>query len=1217
MAYDPTTVNSMQASLGLIPGWTPPQPMFVPPAMAAQQMQAQASQQLSAGMSMTRLPAATPSGMFGQQFQQQLQGVQSQQSFNPYIAQSLSGGMGGYQPGMMPSPLMMTPPSSGVFRPPPQMSMMAIPPQQAAPMMPGPFTPQLTPPMFQTAWDRETQQRDMRADRIYSTLSQGPRMGGMAAGFGAGALAGSQIGAAFGPWGRLAGAAGGAALAGISGFAGGVGDLASMPMRPSLEVHGMGASLQRMSQQWALTGPQIHQSGAGFSRESSIGMAAQIRGMASDRGFRGETGGGFNRDDLMKITESSGRAGLMDMEQGTDAVRNNLRQVSRVVKRFMALTGDPDVTSVIREMGQMRAFGMSVNDMERAAQNMKTFARAAGVSIQGLQQMGGLAGAMTYQQSGLSAATGMEMGNYAFAAARQAVSAGTYEPRDLARMGGVSGISQRNVQAQAALTSMPLFGAAIGSYGKGGWDVNYGNLAQTMQGGRGGQGAAGMVMGAVQNIGQAVARGGIGALAEYQLRQGHMQDEAAAAMHPAQQMAMRFKMAQQTGQTLGLQGSAAFTVGSRALFGDEVAEQMMMEARNPQAFREQATMLRRQNQDIARQQREAIRSNAPGFTDVLGEKLGIKATDRGIFTGGGSLGNTLSDMGTALEHNRVLHYFEDVAARERGERIQRVDPMAAIENEKQRQNVLKGIGRGDLSAKSMSQIREEAKRLKSGGWVQTSDTLTLASREHGERMSANVLGVNAVLTAGTLAVGALTGGIAAGVGVAIGGAAISGGINAVGVRNIEGQFIASELGEKGMAAATKAGMREAQTRVSMYKSARMSTTEGVRGVAKTLAGRLGGESGVVVAMSAAAGALEKKARSMVGVAWDSDLRSEDIENSIIEGFKTSRGMTESEARAMYNGLDQQTKDQLIGSVVSDAKAMGGDYTRNIFQKSEELGMAGTGDMSVTQVKEALAGKARQYEEMAGWGETGDIGAQTLRGKARELEQLDYLGMAAAADPSKMGEVLKRYEAGGGKDVVGFQKRTTEMYGKLSSQAKKALQAQTASQSISQIAGYVQTKRQEAGVALTEAGIQAVSKASGVGGLTGATSAEEMATQLSEGGMERLGKSEKYRGLTKLLGQFKGATGDARKKLADQIQNEIAAQGPVPGAGDTIESLTQPEGEQALQNEDAANALEGLAETLEDAGFDKFKEGAKDFVEGAKQLRLAMETDTMKKALGQI
>jgi len=1213
MAYDRDTLNSMQMNLGLTPGGgAPPQLMIIPPAMAAQQMQTQASQQLAAGAAMTRLPAATPLGVFGQQFQNQFQMAQSQQSYNPYIAQALSGG-GGYQG--MPSPLMMTPPSTGMFRPPPQQQMAAIPPQQVAPFWGGGITPQLPSPMFQTAWDRELQQREYRADKIYSMVAQTPRAMGMAAGIGAGAFAGAKVGGVFGPLGGLAGMVGGGLAAGFSGFAGGAGDMAMMPMRPSLEVHGMGASLQRMSQQWVVAGPQMHQQGAGFSRTAAQDMATQIRSLASDRSFRAETGGQFNREDLMRMTETSGRAGLMDMDQSVDAVRTNLRQVARTVRRFMQLTGDPDVTSVIREMGQMRAYGMSVPEMERAAQNMKTFARAAGTSIQGLQAMGGMPGAMTYSGMGLSAGAGFEAGNYSLAAARQAVASGAFNIRELSMLGGVQGVAQRNVQAGAAMMSMPLFGAAIGSYGAQGWNVNYGNLAQAAGGGQGGMGAAGMVMGAVQNMGQAVAQGGVGALAEYQLRQRFMQDDAARAMSPAQQMAMRFKMAQQTGQTLGLHGTAAFTVGARAMYGDEVAEQMMMEARNPESFRAQARMMRRENQEIAARQRADIMGAAPGTLDIIGMKLGISTSDRGVFTGGGSIGNALSDAATAFGRNSLFRYMEDVGARKNGERVERVSALAGIESEAQRRNIMKAYVGGGLD-RAMGRGRAGAGQGESS-WLRNQNTLMLNNTELGNaaiRAEESAAFGGAVLGIGG-AVVSFVPGVGTAVGAGLGLASV--GLDVMGQTGFQATQILDRMSATERAAWEKGADVKAQANIKMLRASRNVTAATIgRSVGAAAKGSGVSEDKIYAAKSAAASELVKIAKDRLNVMGaDGQIGGDDVYNAVAIGLKRA-GLNAEQTKAALKGMiDDGSMQQYQGDVINTAKQFGGAATAPAFKKMEESSFERlSGGASGKALQDTLAATSRGYEEMAGWGKEGDIGANEIRSKAKGYSESEFLGIAyqaATGDMAKQKAIWERAKAlGQYKTQAEFEAAGSQRFSTLSDKGKTALGVFASKASAGQIGSYSETKQAEGAVGSIAVGANRLGKALGVAGLGDMTDEQKVATLTTQDNLAKLGGMGKG-DLVKQLLAAQGATGTAKEGLMRQAMASLSEGF---GPGTTTEALGQAEGEGAAQNEASAKALEEVAASLKDAGFDKFKDGASDFVEGAKALRAAMESDTIKSAL---
>ena len=632
--------NSMQANLGLFPGVGQPT-MAGPvksPAQVAAELSAQATANLQYGASIGPQVARNMPQMmaFGQQFQQQFSAAQSMQSFNPYMANMMGGAMGGGAQMNLPSPIMMTPANMGVFRPPMQGSNYApIPPMYSMPLIQTPFTPQIPKPMFQTAWDQEMRQRDYRADAIYSYAIQAPRAAGNLAGYGVGAFAGAAMGGRLGS--PMLGAALGMFGAGMSGLSGGMGDLAMMPFRPQLEARQMGAGIQNMSQNFVIGGSQLHQSGMGLSRGASRQLATGIMDMVDSRSFQQQTGGAFSRGDMMQMLSTGGQAGLMDFAQNTDQIKEQLRKAAISVKKFMELTNDPDMNSIIRKMASMQSMGFSMNDMSAAAGNMRRYARSAGTSIDGIMEAGG-AGAMLYQGMGLSGASGMNFGMFSAMAARQSVAAGVFSPAELALRGGVSGVAQRNTQAQAAMMSMPIVGASMSSFQNGSWGVNYGQMANQMSG-RGG--ATGFVMGAANNLARAAQRGGVGALALYGLQSQDMNDEISRSMSPEQQMAMRYQSALSLGQQFGLKGAGAFAVGAEKMFGREVASDMLKMASNPQFWKSLREGDRRQKDELARQQYQDIKDRVPsmwddakrnvaGFFEIADPTTGLRKVIQGV-----------------------------------------------------------------------------------------------------------------------------------------------------------------------------------------------------------------------------------------------------------------------------------------------------------------------------------------------------------------------------------------------------------------------------------------------------------------------------------------------------------------------------------------------------------------------------------------------------------
>jgi len=317
------TLNSMQANLGVIGGMQMPMMRTPSPAETSMQLTTQASQRQQA------LQTVTQDVTFGQQFRQQLQQVQSQQSMNPYTAQMMAQAMPGVlsgAAGYMPSPLTMTPAATGVFRPPPQApSFSPLAPQFTPPIMQTPLTPRLPSAQFMPQWERQAQIQDMQADRMAAYGMAAPGMAAQAATIGVGTYAGARLGGAmFGGRGALVGGILGGVGTAMSGLATGARNMVTGMMRPRMETHLMGAALQRSSRDWVVSGPQLHETGQGLSRNAALDLAGQIKDLAGESRFQEQTGGMFNREDLVRITQSAGQAGLMDMAQSVPQTQPTL-----------------------------------------------------------------------------------------------------------------------------------------------------------------------------------------------------------------------------------------------------------------------------------------------------------------------------------------------------------------------------------------------------------------------------------------------------------------------------------------------------------------------------------------------------------------------------------------------------------------------------------------------------------------------------------------------------------------------------------------------------------------------------------------------------------------------------------------------------------------------------------------------------------------------------
>jgi hypothetical protein len=645
--------NAMQAQLGLGPGGSfspvgiptpqiPQYPTVKHPgeiSVQATQMAQAVSMQTMQATAMTRPGAmggagfASPLGSFAQQYQANMAGMASQQ-FNPYYAQAMVGmARGGF--GMMPPPTMMTDPSMGIFRPFPQNPAPMVPPVPQMPLIRHPMTPSYPSPSFQTPLDFGYNTGRQRGDQIMAAALAAPSMIARAATDIAGSYAGSAIGSAIGArFGGPMGARLGAGIGGIAGIAmsemGGFGATAGHVvdrLNPFRATALRTAQMQSMSQDFVVGGPNLAANGRGLGTTGSASLARMMEDVAYSRGFRQDTG--FSVQDLTRITRLSGDQGILDMAQSPQQIKSQITTIAKALKNFMQLAGQPDIAEAIKQVGQMRSMGLSTAEAVSTTQNARMFARMAGTSVSGLTEMGGLQGAMIFQQAGLSAGLGLQMGNGAYGMARQAVASGVYNPQQLAMLGGTSGIAQREMQSNAAFLKMPMLTAAMSSVGANGtFGLNPNNVHGLMNGKVNiGQMAS---MG-TDNLMSAVAQHGVGAIGMFQMQQSELQDSIGRALGPVGMKMARMRQVMQTQQMLGIKGPGGFVTAAKAMgMSDEEARQMAQEANSPEFFSNMRRQMNVQVQDVRMQDEAAAKANAPGAWSRWGDSGAASGFVRGV-----------------------------------------------------------------------------------------------------------------------------------------------------------------------------------------------------------------------------------------------------------------------------------------------------------------------------------------------------------------------------------------------------------------------------------------------------------------------------------------------------------------------------------------------------------------------------------------------------------
>jgi hypothetical protein len=317
----------------------------------------------------------------------------------------------------------------------------------------------------------------------------------------------------------------------------------------------------------------------------------------------------------------------------------------------------------------MRGMGLSLGESMLAVERAKSYGRMAGTSVQGIMQAGGLPGAMVFQQQGLSAGLGMQVGMGALGMARQAVAGGTFTPAQLSMLGGVHGVAQNNMEMAAAMLKQPLMAAAMSNYNpaSGGFQLNPNAVGSLARGQVGIQGMANM---GVANMMRAVQQGGIGGLAAFQMDQAEMQDQLGRALGPEGIKMMGMQQILNTRRFLGVKGRGGLFAAAKAMgFSDDQARQSVQEMGSPEFFQNMQLQNRiRQQQDRAAAYEERA-ANAPTLLDKGEQRFSSIREARAGLSSIGLGYDSVTEGITGL----FSAYGEERAAARTGQTVRRID----------------------------------------------------------------------------------------------------------------------------------------------------------------------------------------------------------------------------------------------------------------------------------------------------------------------------------------------------------------------------------------------------------------------------------------------------------------------------------------------------------------------------------------------------------------
>lgn len=392
--------------------------------------------------------AGAPSPYFNMASAQQLQ-------VSPYAA-SVGQSVMGQPPMSFPSPQMFTSANMGIYRnlPQPGGFHAAMPSSSSMPSFAAPITPPMPSLSFGNSMDMRSRFASEDSRRYAAQDLVGMQAGarGLASaagswvGTGIGAVAGGMLGGASGAnWGSMAGGVAGS----MAGFMPGVAAATQWAFEPALRLQAQSMRMREASEQWHTGGSQLSPTGRGMAPTAATQMTSRLGGLASSIE-------GFNRTDIINMTQMAGQAGIMNMTQSTDQTVEAMKSVVKLVGAVAKMTGDPDMRAALSHIANLRQGGLGFNQSLGAMHNMNAFARMAGTDINGIMSQGAAQGGAIFQAGGLTAGTGMMVGGFSQAMARANTASGAFTPQQLALYGGESGVAQSMTQGiQGMLTGQP------------------------------------------------------------------------------------------------------------------------------------------------------------------------------------------------------------------------------------------------------------------------------------------------------------------------------------------------------------------------------------------------------------------------------------------------------------------------------------------------------------------------------------------------------------------------------------------------------------------------------------------------------------------------------------------------------------------------------------------------------------------------------------------
>jgi len=194
----------------------------------------------------------------------------------------------------------------------------------------------------------------------------------------------------------------------------------------------MAKDIQKMTP--FMVGTAAGASGQGLSLERSGRIVSSLNKMAASDIY-------LDKEDYLGIFQTSAQEGLLSQSANEEVMLKNIRSISKNLRLFMRVSGDPDYKNAIKQMGELYRLGVPQEEMGSAVKNIQNLSRMAGLNFEQTRVFG-QQGAMIFQNAGANMGTGYQTGIMARAFGRATAQTGALSPSMLAQMGGEEGISQ-------------------------------------------------------------------------------------------------------------------------------------------------------------------------------------------------------------------------------------------------------------------------------------------------------------------------------------------------------------------------------------------------------------------------------------------------------------------------------------------------------------------------------------------------------------------------------------------------------------------------------------------------------------------------------------------------------------------------------------------------------------------------------------------------------